>query len=129
VSDPIFGDVIHSYTRAQALADGVLVDVSKEATEAGIKYPVAVTQRVHAELITPDPRSVPYGQSVAGRLWDTVFMLSMAIRAARQGQTEILYKVIYVLKEKQRKMLTLKAHLGGGDAGEPVITIMFPEED
>ena len=35
--------VISSYTRAEAIEDGVLVDVSKVAREAGIKYPVAVT--------------------------------------------------------------------------------------
>ncbi|MCE9563538.1 MAG: hypothetical protein K8U57_15970 [Planctomycetes bacterium] len=37
-------EVIHSYTRANALADGVLVDVSETAREAGIRFPVALTQ-------------------------------------------------------------------------------------
>lgn len=30
----VFGEVIHSYTRAQAIADGVLVDISETAREA-----------------------------------------------------------------------------------------------
>src|SRR3990172_13277670 len=46
----IFGPVIYSYSRADAINDGVLVDVSTLAKEAGIKYPVAVTARVHALL-------------------------------------------------------------------------------
>jgi type I site-specific restriction endonuclease len=33
--DPIFGEVIYSYTRAQAIEDGVLVDVTDMAKEAG----------------------------------------------------------------------------------------------
>ena len=37
MAQEIFGDVIYSYTRAQALADGVLVDVSERAKRAGIK--------------------------------------------------------------------------------------------
>src|ERR1019366_7436165 len=41
--DPVFGDVIYSYTRKQAIEDGVLVDITEMAKEAGIKYPVAIT--------------------------------------------------------------------------------------
>ena len=41
--DPVFGDVIFSYTRKQAIEDGVLVDITEMAKEAGIKYPVAIT--------------------------------------------------------------------------------------
>src|SRR5262249_42765183 len=43
---PMFdeGDLIHSYTRAGALRDGVLIDVSATAKEAGFNYPVALTR-------------------------------------------------------------------------------------
>jgi hypothetical protein len=39
----LFGVPIYSYTREQALADGILVDVSKMAKQAGFKIPMAVT--------------------------------------------------------------------------------------
>ena len=39
----IFGEPIHSYTRAQAIEDGQLIDVSTVAREAGIVWPVALT--------------------------------------------------------------------------------------
>jgi hypothetical protein len=39
-------DLIHSYTRTDALRDGVLIDVSAVAREAGIRYPVALTRAV-----------------------------------------------------------------------------------
>ena len=55
--------IISVYTRKQAIDDGVLVDVSSVALEAGIRYPVAVTARVWHEYIVPDERSRPYGQS------------------------------------------------------------------
>lgn len=42
--------LVHAYTRAQALADGMLVDVSEVAREAGFKVPVALTAAVWAEL-------------------------------------------------------------------------------
>ena len=41
-----FGEVIYSYTRSQAIADGVQVDVSKVAAEAGIRFPVFLTRAV-----------------------------------------------------------------------------------
>src|SRR5262249_13138019 len=36
-------DLIHAYTRRQALADGVLIDVTTTAKEVGCCFPVAVT--------------------------------------------------------------------------------------
>lgn len=123
----VFGPVISRYTRAQAVEDGFLVDVSEMAREAGIKYPVALTRAVWDEYVTPDPRSKKYGQSEAGRLWDTLWMFSIAAR--RSKGSVFLYRVIYILKEKQRRTIALKAHCGPGDEGEPVITIMKPDED
>src|SRR5262245_46930249 len=61
-------DVIFAYTRAQAIADGVLVDVTDTANGAGFKIPVALTSRVWAEYV-----AVPDGvecQDETGRLWD-----------------------------------------------------------
>ena len=44
-------DLISSYTRAQAIADGQLIDVSEMAREAGIRYPVALTATVWARCV------------------------------------------------------------------------------
>lgn len=131
--EEIFGPVISKYTRAQAIEDGFLADVSEVAREAGITFPVAITTAVWEEFIVPDPRSVPFGQSVQGRLWDTVWMLRCAITMPGlrvQGSTEscVLFKVIYIMKERQRRTITLKAECGPGDSGEPVITIMKTDE-
>ena len=38
--------VVHRYTRAQAIADGSLVDVSDTAREAGLRLPTALTRAV-----------------------------------------------------------------------------------
>ena len=121
-----FGEVIHSYTRAQALEDGVLVDVTETAKEAGFKVPVAVTQAVFAEYITPDPRAT--GQSVAGRLWDTVFMAYLVARHSGHDLTRY-FKVKYIMKKAQPRVKTLKMVSGPGDNGEHVITIMKRDED
>jgi hypothetical protein len=37
-------DLISAYSRSEALADGLLVDVTETAREAGFLYPVALTR-------------------------------------------------------------------------------------
>jgi hypothetical protein len=121
----LFGEPISVYTRAQALEDGVLVDVSVMGREAGFKYPVAVTQAVWANIVVPDPRARQWGQDENGRLWDILWMLS---RAAGGG-SEILFRLSVIMKERQRRNITLKAHCGPGDTAAPVITILMADED
>jgi hypothetical protein len=36
-------DLIHAYSRCQAIEDGVLIDATATAREAGIRYPVDLT--------------------------------------------------------------------------------------
>ncbi len=121
-------EVLSVYTRAQAIEDGQLIDVSTVAKEAGITVQVAVTNAVWGEYITPDDRSKKYGQSVDGRLWDCLWMLACAMKRNRDKDT-IHYEVYFIMKEKQRRIIPLKAVLHGGDHGEPCITIMLPGED
>ena len=123
----LFGETIYSYSRAQAIEDGYLIDVSTMAQEAGIRFPVALTRAVWDEYITPDERSLKYGQSEEGRLWDTLWMFRVA---ARRTQTDTLhYQLFFIMKKRQRRLITLKAVIGPGDDAYPVITIMKPEED
>jgi hypothetical protein len=62
----VFGEVIYSYTRAQAVADGVQVEVTSIAREAGIRFPVFLTRTVFDAYVTVPPGVS--GQDEAGRL-------------------------------------------------------------
>lgn len=124
----LYGPVISSYSRAQALADGVLVDAGPLAKEAGFIIPVAISQRVWAEYITPDEKALAGGQSITGRLWDVLFMLHTASRRSQPSKGRVDFAVIFTLKGKQRET-KLYATCGPGDDAEPVITIMHPDED
>jgi hypothetical protein len=128
-SREFFGDIIHKYTRAQAIEEGVLEDVTEMAKEAGIKIPVALTKAVQEGYVVPDDRSRLWGQSEAGRLWDVLSVLTCYARSAKPGTDTIFFTVTFIMKERQRRNIRLKAVLGGGDEGGPVITIMLPEED
>lgn len=121
-------DLIYSYTRKQAIADGVLVDVSKVAQEAGIKYPVAVTSTLWESLIKPTPELEAQGQSFDGRLWDLLFMFAFYARAATNSI--LIYECLFQMQPSEEPELRkIKAVIGPGDTTDPVITIMLPEED
>jgi len=119
-------DVIYAYTRTQALDDGVLVDVSEMAREAGFVWPVAVTAAVWA-IVEDIPARFQGIQSIEGRLWDLVWMAYCAIRQAQHPGTQLAYSLI--MHHGRKTYLTLKLVTGPGDHGEPVVTIMLPGED
>lgn len=124
-----FGEVIHSYTRAQAIEDGVLVDVSTVAREAGITFPVALTRGAWEQCVTV-PAGVR-GQDEAGRLWDVLWMLRCMIVAGRAQGSDCRFR-LHVRgdnRERTPPQVELRSVCGPGDLGEPVITVMLPEED
>jgi len=130
--ESLFGEVIYAYTRAQALADGVLIDVTGDAREAGIKYPTAVTEALWNGYIDPDEGLKSMGQSARGRLWDVLFLFTFAARSSPKGCNELLYKVNFLMNRGgryQQGTVGIKAVCGPGDDGAPVITIMLINED
>lgn len=121
----LFGEVISSYSRAQAIDDGSLVDVSTTAKEAGITYPVAMARTVWTKYVEV-PKGVQ-GQDEAGRLWDILWMFRIAAR--RESGAEILFSLLVRNNNKRPEPVDLKAICGPGDDAAPVITIMLPDED
>lgn len=119
-------DLVCTYTRARAIEDGVLVDCTAVAAEAGIRVPVAIT-RATWEKYVKVPRGVEC-QDEEGRLWDIVWMLAAAMREA-SGRAELRFR-LYVRNDNRRpRPVTLKAVCGPDDAGRPCITVMMPDED
>jgi hypothetical protein len=121
-------DVIHRYTRAEAIADGVLVDVTSTAKEAGFRFPVALTRAVWERCVAVPPGVLC--QDEAGRLWDVVWMLRLAIGRSDGGP--VVQFGVHIRNDNRERtppLMRLKAVCGPGDDGEPVITLMMPSED
>ena len=128
VSESPFGEVISSYTRQQAIADGELIDVSETAKEAGICYPLCLTRAVWSHYVEV-PDGVAHCQDEAGRLWDIVWMLRYGILRSGGGD-EMLFKLRVANNDADwPEPVSLKAVCGPGDTALPVITVMLPDED
>ncbi len=122
-------ELIFSYSRTEAIADGVLVDVTETAKEAGFRIPVALTAAVWAEYVmVPDWVN---GQSVEGRLLDVLNMLRLAIKMSdSDGGSELLFQlhVRNSNEEAEPPLVTLKAVCGPNDDASPCMTIMEVDE-
>ena len=119
-------EVISSYSRAQALADGVLIDASKLAREAGFRYPVALTTAAWHDCV--EVSSADHVHDETGRLWDVLNVLRFAIKS-NSDRSDIRFCVDVTDEREQVKRIDLKCLCGPGDDAEPVLTIMLPEED
>lgn len=130
-----FGPVIYSYTRAQAVADGFQVEVTKTAAEAGIRFAVFLTRTVFDAFVTVPPGVT--AQDETGRLWDIVWMLRFAIRRSLPGAmgsatcTRLPF-ALYVRNDNQPpRLVKLVATCGPLDTDDPrpAITVMMPDEN
>jgi hypothetical protein len=120
---------LFSYSRAQAIADGVLVDLTEWADQTGFRAPVACTATVWSQYIVPAEDLRPAGQSERGRVHDLLWLLYVAIRKCPSHRDHLRFKVIFLMHPGSHQTVELKAISGPGDAGEPVLTILLPNED
>jgi hypothetical protein len=77
-------DLIYRYTRAEAIADGVLIDDSATAREAGFRSPVALTRAAWERCVAVPPDVLC--QDEAGRLWDVLWLLALSVRRAEVAE-------------------------------------------
>ena len=131
--DSIFGEAIHVYSRAQAIADGNLINVSETAREAGFRVPVALTVAAWADCVAwSDADSErQMQQDESARLWDVLWIASRAARRAAESQRFAFQ--LYRLARGGRGVIpiltTLHLCIGPGDDAAPVITVLIPGED
>jgi hypothetical protein len=131
---PFFGEIVSVYTRAQALADGVLVDAGSMAREAGFKWPVAITVAAWEDCVawTESDSERQTHQDQSGRLWDVLFMAAHAARTKADADPQLLFELHRVPRDGRSlaaELTTLKLVVGPGDHAEPVMTLLLPLED
>ena len=116
-----FGEVIYSYSRKQAIEDGVLVDLTQFQTiRAHWRHHVACTDTVWNGI---EQAVRQHGKDFEGIMHDISVVAKSAIRIGANTNT-LLFSVVIGMAHKQ-----LKLHIGPEDNGEPVLTLMLPHED
>ncbi len=124
----VFGPVIHSYSRAQALEDGVLVDLSAVAAEVcaqHYKHPVACTAAVWA-IIDAAVKNRRWANDLNGVVHDLLWMSQQYAR--RVDDSTRLFQVI-IRGAGRRSTFTFKIVCGPADDLSPCLTVLLPDED
>ena len=111
MDDNFWGEPIFSYTRKEAIDDGVLIDVSEQARKNLIKFNTVITAGVSAECTGDD-------DAVDSILRD----FCVRARTARGDKFDFAPAI-------NGKPCEMYAVIGPGDDPTPVITIMLPHED
>ena len=133
----IFGEPIYSYTRAQALEDGYLVDVSETAREAGFQVPVALTRAAWEDCVAWDDKDTErkhWPQDETGRLWDVLSMTRFYLRVATRRNPDcdraqvILARVPREGSDCNARHVTVTVVIGPSHEGTPVVTIGLPDD-
>jgi len=125
-------EIISTYSRAEALDDGLLIDVTRQAAEAGFKIPVAVTRAAWADCVewTEEDNTHLAFQDQSGRLWDVLWMAVNAAKRDRDAD-RITFQVFRVPRDRSSVApigVSLEMSIGPGDTLAPVITIGFASD-
>lgn len=127
--EEIFGETIYAYTRAQAIEDGFLVDLMQgdmaDVARQHYKFPIACTSSVFG-IMQKAVENPLYCNDYAGILHDMLYMSKVFKRQI--DESTVIFRVIITGAGRQRNF-DFKLQVGPGDQGEPVITIMMPDED
>jgi hypothetical protein len=120
-SENVFGDMIYSYSRAQAIADGVLVDLSQvDSVKQHWQYPFACTDTVWFIIVRALKQP---GQDVSGICHDICTSAKLALQDDANSE-RVVFPVMIGAQTHE-----LKLHCGPGDTPAPVLTLMLRYED
>ncbi|TAM87673.1 hypothetical protein EPN42_11115 [bacterium] len=130
-------DLIDSYSRTDAIDDGVLIDVSAAAREFGIRYPVAMTRAAWTDCVEwteADDRRKGTVQDETGRLADVLAVLGFTLRRSRaaSASNRTTFEVMRTTRAGSGRLpqrVVLECICGPGDDVEPALTILLPGED
>ena len=123
-----YGDTpIFRYTRADALRDGVLLDISDTArTCALLQTPTAMTVGLW-NVLAPGAPFNSKDERLKEVLYTFLFA-SIGMRSRRIFETPSANIMVYVL-EVESKVVHVKAAAHLDETGQPVCTLMLESED
>jgi hypothetical protein len=96
---------ISVYTRQNAIADGVLIDLMQPSLvslvkQAGFCYPLAMTSTAFSRYVEFDLLDKGHFQSIEGRLWDVLCMLALKLRLNKNKTASEIFFTFVCLPNK-----------------------------
>lgn len=130
-SDPGGNGFGYTGSRADAIADGRLYDVSEAAADAGFIWPLAITREAWNECVawTDDDSAKQVFQSEPVRTAELLRVCAYTIRLADPTENRMNFEITRIPRDGKatvadRVTLQIAAHVG--DEGRPALTIGLP---
>lgn len=124
-----YGAPIHTYTRAQALEDGVLCDLMQDkmaqVAREHYKYPIACTSAVF-DIMQKAVENTRHCNDYAGILHDMLWMSRVYKRQVNENT--VIFRV-KIAGAGRKSVFDFKMVCGPSDDGTPCLTIMLTNED
>lgn len=118
-------------TRAQAIAEGLLIEVGSVSRQVGFKWPVALTSAAWNDCVawSDDDSRKQVSQSARARLYDVLYFCSYAVRTGAPSGDAMEFHLERIPRDGRSTqpssvLLCVQAH--PGDQDEPVLTISLP---
>lgn len=113
-------NLIFAYTRAQAIEDGVLNDVTELTKAVGILIPTAIACNCWAEAVGSDDP-----EEFQQRIYELISAVHIEIEKQKDIRSDTLQFAYLIEREGEEPTeLDVFVNIGPGDNMEPVLTVM-----
>jgi hypothetical protein len=125
---------VSAAARRKAVEDGLLIDVSQVAWDAGFSSPTFVTTSVWNDCVawTADDDARQVHQDQQERLWNLLIMAWVGVRTNLKARGSVAYRLLRIPRDghsKDAQTVPLKIILSRADDGARLLTILQPHED
>ncbi len=117
------------YTRARAVHDGLMIDVSPIAAHTGYRLPVAITRAAWAAAVFCTPAELARGFTEAERLAHLLACLNDAVHRAPCHASALQFGMCIERAQNEFSAVLLRCVVWPGDDGELALTVRIPGEE
>ncbi len=112
-------DVTKDFSRTEAFEIGVLIDLSRQAREAGIRYPLAITPEVYQECLIGDAE-----EGVRDEMERALDLVTQVATIARMSPRVSRVHFDFIRDDDDFREVPLVLICSLGDFGETVLTVV-----
>lgn len=124
-------EVLYTYSRAQAIADGVLIDAGigdlAEVSRQHYKYPIAMTSAVFA-IIEAAVNNKAWANDWKG-VWHDICWMARNGVIGNDGDDTTRYFGVIIRGAGRNGLYSMKIVCGPNDDATPCLTVMLENED
>lgn len=118
------------YTRQEALDDGILIDISKQAQKHGIEQPVAITTGLYYRCMEPDQDPGQAAQSLDERMHEVLTTLGQRLAGRGNDPVFLSFRCSFLLRACPIEYEEIEIFCASDDVepGEAWLTLMGEDD-